>query len=155
MSYDDATFAADGTDILTRLKDLSAAEEFFDALGVTYDPNVLNTSRLHIMKRMGQYLAEEDFSDLCTGTVAICARAALERAYSDFATSSPLKHRVFRVLEDRDPTKAAAPAQIFVPLDDILKSPESSSGCGRVATQRCPQSDKAVGAPERAEVKYS
>ncbi|WP_026616051.1 nitrogenase stabilizing/protective protein NifW [Ensifer aridi] len=125
MSCADATFAAHGTDILARLKDLSAAEEFFEVLGVPYDPKVLNTSRLHIMKRMGQYLASEDFSDRRTGTAATLARAALERAYGDFATSSPLKHRVFKVLEDRDPAKAAAPVQMFVPLDEILQPPKN------------------------------
>ncbi|PDT43654.1 nitrogenase stabilizing/protective protein NifW [Sinorhizobium fredii] len=150
MSYDDATFAPDGTDILTWLKDLSAAEEFFDALGVTYDPKVLNTSRLHIMKRMGQYLVAEDFSDLPTGTAATRARAALERAHRDFATSSPLKHRVFKVLEDRDPTKAAAPVQVFVPLEELLQ-PSEISDCGGVATQRCHQSDKVVAAPDALE----
>ncbi|MHC2303133.1 nitrogenase-stabilizing/protective protein [Rhizobium mongolense] len=110
----------DVTDILARLKRLSAAEEFFEVLGVSYDPKVLNVSRLHIMKRMGQYLAEEVNSDLQDKAIAAHARATLERAYEDFATSSPLAHRVFKVLKDRDPAKAAAPCRTFVPLDSIL-----------------------------------
>ncbi|MCO5966342.1 nitrogenase stabilizing/protective protein NifW [Sinorhizobium meliloti] len=113
------TVPIDVTDILARLKGLSAAEEFFEVLGISYDPKVLNVSRLHIMKRMGQYLAREDFSDLGDRTMAARARATLERAYEDFATSSPLERRVFKVLEDRDPAKAATPSRTFVPLDSL------------------------------------
>ncbi|GLS32003.1 nitrogenase-stabilizing/protective protein [Mesorhizobium albiziae] len=111
----------DVTDILARLKGLSAAEEFFAALGVSYDPKVLNVSRLHIMKRMGQYLAEEDFSGLPDPVIAARVRATLERAYEDFATYSPLTHRVFKVLKDHDPDKPATPGRAFVPFDSVLK----------------------------------
>ncbi|AZO19320.1 nitrogenase stabilizing/protective protein NifW [Mesorhizobium sp. M1E.F.Ca.ET.045.02.1.1] len=111
----------DVTDILARLKGLSAAEDFFAALGVSYEPKVLNVSRLHIMKRMGQYLAAEDFSDLPDRVIAARARATLERAYEDFATSSPLAHRVFKVLKDHDPDKPATPGRTFVPFDSVLK----------------------------------
>ncbi|MER9436043.1 nitrogenase stabilizing/protective protein NifW [Mesorhizobium sp. M0618] len=111
----------DVTDILARLKRLSAAEEFFSVLGVSYDPKVLNVSRLHIMKRVGQYLAEEDFSGLPDQVIAARVRATLERAYEDFAISSPLTHRVFKVLKDHDPNKPAAPAHTFVPFDSVLK----------------------------------
>ncbi len=46
----------DAEDILNRLKGLSAVKEFFELLDGPYDPKVLDLSRLHIMKRMGQYL---------------------------------------------------------------------------------------------------
>ncbi|MBB4276615.1 nitrogenase stabilizing/protective protein NifW [Rhizobium mongolense] len=108
-------------DILERLKGLSAAEDFFAVLGVSYDPKVLDVSRLHIMKRMGQYLAAEDFSDLPDQVIAARARTMLERAYDDFATSSPLTHRIFKVLRDHDPDKPATPGRTFVPLDSFLK----------------------------------
>ncbi|RUU14545.1 nitrogenase stabilizing/protective protein NifW [Mesorhizobium sp. USDA-HM6] len=111
----------DVTDILARLKGLSAAEEFFALLGVEYDPKVLNVSRLHIMKRVGQYLAEEDLSDLPDQVVAARVRATLERAYEDFATSSPLTHRIFKVLKDHDPNRPAAPGRTFVPFESIQK----------------------------------
>ncbi|MER9612061.1 nitrogenase stabilizing/protective protein NifW [Mesorhizobium sp. M0312] len=111
----------DVTDILARLKRLSAAEEFFAVLGVSYDPKVLNVSRLHIMKRVGQYLAEEDFSGLPDQVIAARVRATLERAYEDFAISSPLTHRVFKVLKDHDPNKAATPGRTFIPFDSVLK----------------------------------
>ncbi|WP_245273665.1 nitrogenase stabilizing/protective protein NifW [Mesorhizobium sp. WSM3224] len=111
----------DVTNILARLQGLSAAEEFFALLGVSYDPKVLNVLRLHIMKRMGQYLAEEDFGDLPDGVIAARARSTLARAYEDFATSSPLAHRVFKVLKDHDPDQPATPGRTFVPFDSILK----------------------------------
>ncbi|WP_192250835.1 nitrogenase stabilizing/protective protein NifW [Mesorhizobium caraganae] len=111
----------DVTDILARLRGLSAAEEFFAVLGVSYDPKVLNVSRLHIMKRVGQYLAEEDFSGLPDQVIAARVRATLERAYEDFAISSPLTHRVFKVLKDHDPNKPATAGHAFVPFDSVLK----------------------------------
>ncbi|RUW75414.1 nitrogenase stabilizing/protective protein NifW [Mesorhizobium sp. M4B.F.Ca.ET.049.02.1.2] len=111
----------DRTDILARLKGLAAAEDFFACLGVSYDPKVMNVSRLHIMKRVGQYLAEEDFSGLPNQVIAARVRAKLERAYEDFATSSPLTQRVFKVLRDHDPNICPAPGRAFVPLDSALK----------------------------------
>ncbi|MGG7539786.1 nitrogenase stabilizing/protective protein NifW [Rhizobium sp. Nf11,1] len=115
MTCDGEAVSSDA--IFARLLSLSTAEEFFEVLDVSYESKVLDVSRLHIMKRMGQYLAEGNFSDHRAR-----ARDALERAYADFATSSPLSHRVFRVLEQRDPTKTAAPGQTFVPLETVLKS---------------------------------
>lgn len=136
MTCDGVALSSDVTDFIARLKSLSAAEEFFEVLGVPYEPKVLDVSRLHIMKRMGQYLAEQGFSDCCARLVAARARDALERAHADFATASPLSHRVFRVFEERDPTKAAAPGRTFVPLDSVLK-PSGSDKCGAVATLQC------------------
>ncbi|MGX7877051.1 nitrogenase stabilizing/protective protein NifW [Mesorhizobium sp. ORM6] len=111
----------DVTNILTRLKRLSSAEEFFATLGVSYDPKVLNVSRLHILKRVGQYLAEEDFSGLPDQVIAARVRAMLVRAYEEFAASSPLTERVFKVLKDHDPSKPHKPGRTFVPFDSILK----------------------------------
>ncbi|WP_095205068.1 nitrogenase stabilizing/protective protein NifW [Mesorhizobium carmichaelinearum] len=111
----------DLVDILARLRGLSDAEEFFAVLGVPYDPKVLAVSRLHVMKRVGQYLAEEDFSELPGQVIAARARATLQRAYEDFAASSPLKHRVFKVLKDHDPDKPATPDRTFIPFESMLK----------------------------------
>ncbi len=111
----------DVTDILARLKSLSAAEDFFAALSVKYDPKVLATARLHVLKRMGQYLATEDFDGMPDRVIAARCRSHLERAYDDFVASSPLKERVFKVLKDRDPSRPVKPGQAFVGFDDILK----------------------------------
>jgi nitrogenase-stabilizing/protective protein len=105
------------SDVLASLKKLSSAEEFFEALGVTFDPKVLNVARLHILKRMGQYLSGDDLEGLPDSVAAARAKAFLERAYSDFQTSSPIEERVFKVHKDAV-KPPAAPA--FVPFDTLL-----------------------------------
>lgn len=107
-------------DIFARLKQCSSAEDFFTELKVKYDPKVLASARLHILKRMGQYLATEEFDDMPDRVVAARARTFLERAYEDFVTSNPLKERVFKVLKDHDPSRPVKPGEAFVALDDIL-----------------------------------
>jgi nitrogenase-stabilizing/protective protein len=84
---------------LNKLKTLSAAEEFFDFLEVPYDPAVLNVARLHILKRMGEYLRNAAKSGDDAAELALC-REYLEKAYADFVTSSPLQERVFKVLKN-------------------------------------------------------
>ena len=49
--------------ILDDLRKLSSAEEFFDVLGVDYDPAVIRVARLHILRRMGEYLRSADLGD--------------------------------------------------------------------------------------------
>ncbi len=104
--------------ILDKLKALSSAEEIFRLLGVSYDSTVMNVARLHILKRMGEYLAREDLTDIPDGVVTARCKAVLERAYEDFVTSPPLQHRVFKVLKS-----AVAPSKPanFVPFDALLK----------------------------------
>jgi nitrogenase-stabilizing/protective protein len=89
---------ADG--ILAQLNKAAAAEEFFALLGVDYDPRIVNVARLHILRRMGQYLAGEDFTGATDDAVAERCRTVLERAYADFVASSPIDERVFKVLKD-------------------------------------------------------
>ncbi|HVZ52744.1 MAG TPA: nitrogenase stabilizing/protective protein NifW [Pseudolabrys sp.] len=103
--------------VLASLNQASAAEDFFTLLGVAYDAKLVNVARLHILKRMGQYLASEDFDGLPDEVVAARCKAVLERAYEDFVRSSPLDQRVFKVLKE-----AVAPPKPanFVPLD-VLK----------------------------------
>jgi nitrogenase-stabilizing/protective protein len=103
-------------DVLNQLNRASSAEEFFALLGVEYDIKIVNVARLHILRRMGQYLVSEDFSGLPDAVVAARCKAVLERAYADFVTSSPLDQRVFKVLKD-----AVVPAKHahFVPLDTL------------------------------------
>ena len=92
--------AQDEPNVLEQLNKTSTAEEFFALLGVDYDPKLLNTSRLHILRRMGQYLVSEDFTGVSNGDVAVRCKAVLEQAYQDFVESTPLDQRVFKVLKD-------------------------------------------------------
>lgn len=100
--------------ILDRLNKASSSEEIFALLGVDYDPRIVNVARLHILKRMGQHLAKEQFAGAAEGEVFARCKAMLEQAYADFMASSPIDQRVFKVLKDAvaEPKRPAA----FVPL---------------------------------------
>lgn len=102
--------------VLKELGRLSAAEEFFVALDVPFDPAVVNVARLHILRRMGQYLRGDALAVL-EGEAAVrdACRAHLERAYADFVRSSPIAERVFKVHQDAM-KPAEPPAKPFVPL---------------------------------------
>jgi len=86
--------------VLAQLNEASSAEDFFALLGVDYDPKHLSVVRLHILRRMGQYLVSEDFTGRPDAIVTERCKAVLEQAYADFVTSSPLDQRVFKVLKD-------------------------------------------------------
>ena len=108
--------------VLDDLQGLSSAEEFFGYLGVPYDPPVVHVARLHIMRRMGQYLRGDEVEgalekaddaalfDLC--------REHLKQAYDDFVASSPIEERVFKVHKDAVAPKPE-PNRPFVPLTSI------------------------------------
>ena len=102
--------------VLEQLNKASPAEDFFALLGVDYDPKHLNVVRLHILRRMGQYLVSEDFAGLADEVVTERCKAVLEQAYADFLASSPLDQRVFKVLKD-----AVAPPKppVFVSLTPL------------------------------------
>ena len=102
--------------VLEQLNQASSAEDFFALLGVDYDPKHVNVVRLHILRRMGQYLVSEDFTGLPDEVTAERCKAVLEQAYADFLASSPLDQRVFKVLKD-----AVAPPKppVFVSLTPL------------------------------------
>ncbi len=105
------------TGVLDRLNKASSAEEIFALLGVDYDPKIVNVARLHILKRMGQHLAKEQFAGAAEVEIAARCKAMLEQAYAEFVVSSPIDQRVFKVLKDAvaEPKKPAA----FVPLSAL------------------------------------
>ncbi len=102
--------------VLGQLNRASSAEDFFALLGVDYDAKIVNVARLHILRRMAQYLASEDFADVPDPVVAERCKSVLERAYADFVASTPIDQRVFKVLKD-----AVAPPKPrnFVSLDTL------------------------------------
>jgi len=109
--------------VLTELEKLHSAEDFFSYLKVDFDPALLRVARLHILQRMGKYLAGKDFSGASEETVFAEARETLAQAYRDFAASSPIGERVFKVLQEHDPSRKAASAgaapKPFVSLDSL------------------------------------
>jgi nitrogenase-stabilizing/protective protein len=98
--------------ILDRLNEASSAEDFFTLLGVSYDPKVVSVARLHILRRMGQYLAGENLRGLPEETVAVRCKAVLQRAYADFIVSSPINERVFKVLKDAVAPETTKPTNL-------------------------------------------
>ncbi|MGO9135732.1 MAG: nitrogenase stabilizing/protective protein NifW [Methylovirgula sp.] len=108
------------SEILKKLNTLGSAEEFFDLLGVPYEQTKVNVVRMHIMKRMGQYLASEDFEGASEEEVKERCQATLAKAYEDFQKSDPLQERVFKVLKEAAQPKAASTPKM-VPFNDLLK----------------------------------
>ncbi|BAF89444.1 nitrogenase-stabilizing/protective protein [Azorhizobium caulinodans ORS 571] len=86
--------------ILDQLNKASSAEDFFALLEVDYDPQVVNVVRLHILRRMGQYLVSENFEGQADDAIRARCKEVLEQAYADFLASSPLQERVFKVLKE-------------------------------------------------------
>ena len=107
--------------VLYQLSNLSAAEEFFQLLDVPYDPSVLNVARLHILKRMGEYLRRDTLAGADDDMTRGLCRGHLQRAYSDFVKSSPLNERVFKVLKDA----VNPPSPPLVPLSSLTGSTRS------------------------------
>jgi len=86
--------------IIDELKKTSSAEDFFTLLKVEYDPQILNVARLHILRRMGEYLFKEDFTSFSEEAAVEKCKAFLEQAYVDFTKSSPIAERLFKVHKD-------------------------------------------------------
>lgn len=107
------------TSVLEQMRRLSAAEEFFALLEVPYDPAVLNVARLHILRRMGQYLAAETLDGQPEEAVRAACRDNLTRAYGEFVSARPVDRPVFKVLQE------AARRRGFVPLSDVQHSQPS------------------------------
>lgn len=108
--------------VLDELGQLSAAEEFFVYLDVPYEPSVVHVARLHILRRMGQYLKGSEldgvFDNLSDEEVRALCRAHLEQAYQDFVESSPIQERLFRVHKEAVEPKPE-PVKPFVPLASL------------------------------------
>ncbi|MBB4265947.1 nitrogenase-stabilizing/protective protein NifW [Roseospira visakhapatnamensis] len=96
-----------------RLKSLSAAEEFFEALDVAYDPRVLAVSRLHVLKRFREYLIAYEDPD------ETILRDCLRRAHEDFVQSDARRERVFAVFRQRTDVAGRA----FIPLEALAPMP--------------------------------
>jgi nitrogenase-stabilizing/protective protein len=119
--------------VLDDLRKLSSAEEFFEALGVEFDPSVLRVARLHILRRMGEYLANSDQAEMTDAQTRAACASHLAKAYHDFIASSPIEQRVFKVLKDAVKPKEAEepPAKPFVPLSAL--GVVKSGGMGRAS----------------------
>ena len=105
--------------VLDDLRRLSAAEEFFRYLGVEYEPQVLNVARLHILRRMGEYLARESKSEGDEEEARAHCKAHLAAAYADFVARTPIEERVFKVHKDAVRLAEPKSRKAFVPLSSL------------------------------------
>ena len=100
--------------VLDQLSRLSSAEEFFKFLEVPYEPAVLHVARLHILRRMGDYLRSSS-TETNEETLRVNLRTHLAQAYQDFVSSTPLNERVFKVLKDAVRPKTPRLIALLVP----------------------------------------
>lgn len=91
-----------GRTLLEQIQELSSAEDFFLFFLLPYDEKIVRVNRLHILKRMGQYMAETDFTDMRDDDVFLQIRLFLKQAHQDFTESSPLKEKLFKVFKDQE-----------------------------------------------------
>jgi nitrogenase-stabilizing/protective protein len=108
--------------VLDELGRLSAAEEFFQFLEIPYETSVVQVARLHILRRMGQYLKGSEidgvFAGLSDSDIRRLCRVHLEQAYQDFVKSSPIQERLFKVHKEAVEPKPM-PAKAFVSLGSL------------------------------------
>ncbi|WP_404386147.1 serine O-acetyltransferase [Caenispirillum salinarum] len=97
---------------LTEMNSLSAAEDFFEALDVPFDPQVVRVNRLHILKRFSDYLKRTDMGGLDDDALRALYREKLAIAHADFVQSDAVTEKVFKVFKD-------AHGKAFVGLEEI------------------------------------
>ncbi len=86
-----------------KLTQLSSAEDFLQFFGVPHDMEVINVSRLHILKRFYQYIRQEaKLPEDNEQALYQCYRNLLIKAYGDFVKSTPAQEKVFKVFQDVD-----------------------------------------------------
>ena len=99
------------------LRELETAEDFLDHFGIPYDRQVVRVSRLHILQRFHDYLAQADDTDEAARPATV--KGLMMRAYDDFVRSDPLTERVFKVLKDAQKKPAPPAGRVFVPLSAV------------------------------------
>ena len=108
--------------VLKDLSELSSAEDFLVYLGVPFEPEIVQVARLHIMRRMGQYLRGSEIEGALgaadDGVIFDLCKEHLAQAYADFVASSPIAERVFKVHQEAVAPKAPS-SKPFVPLASL------------------------------------
>ena len=105
------------SEFLKDMAALSSAEDFFKTLDVPYDEHVVRVNRLHILKRLHDYLGREDLSGKDDAALKEIYRAKLVQAHQDFEKSDAVTERVFKVFQQ-------VKGQAFLGLDAIEPLPK-------------------------------
>lgn len=102
MSIPSPTPLKSQSDPMDGFKELRDAEDYFDFFSLPFDPRVLDTSRLHILKAFSDSIADiqqqvgSDPSSLWS-----LHRQALQNAYALFQVSSGVEQKLFAVFQRR------------------------------------------------------
>jgi len=99
--------------IQAAMAELESAEEFLEYFEVSFDPAVVQVSRLHILQRFHDYLKREEWPEEEPALREFCAQW-LQQAYQDFVDSDARTEKVFKVFRNN-------PQEVFVPLDSAFK----------------------------------
>ena len=106
-------------DLITQLKALSSAEDFFGFFGVPFEERVVQVNRLHILKRFYQYLHRaEGLGGLDDVALFRRYRECLTQAHQDFVASSAQREKVFKVFQGADGTQHVQLASLRDSLAD-------------------------------------
>lgn len=98
------------------LEELESAEDFLNYFAIPFDPSVVQVSRLHVLQRFHNYLAQAE-SSMPENEKAQreVYKRLLQTAYQDFVDSDALTEKVFKVFHKQKAQEA------FIALDEIVK----------------------------------
>ncbi len=96
------------------MRDLHAAEDFFEFFGVAHDPRVVRVNRLHILQRFHDSLTLADLPPEPERRFAIYA-GLLAAAHQAFVESTPTKEKIFRVFQCPPDQPAFVPLSAIAP----------------------------------------
>ena len=97
------------TSLRHELEALGSAEEFLGYFKIDFDPRVVAASRLPILKRFHDLIAEQNgIDDLPPAAQSAAYRDCLAQAYSEFVAAPALTRKVF--------PRLAAIGNAFVPV---------------------------------------
>jgi len=85
---------------LTQFNQLHDAEDYFEFFGLSYDPQVVNINRLHILRKFSQLMAKVD-QGLSDAEKLDTYREALQSAYAVFLSSSSVEEKLFKVFQQK------------------------------------------------------
>ncbi|WP_017298839.1 nitrogenase-stabilizing/protective protein NifW [Nodosilinea nodulosa] len=85
---------------LAQFNQLKDAEEYLEFFGLSYDPQVVNINRLHILRKFSQLVQAVDKSQSEAEVLAAYSRE-LRNAYDLFVTSSSVEQKLFKVFQDK------------------------------------------------------
>ena len=105
--------------LVDTMQKFSAAEEFFNFLGVDYDPQVVHVNRLHILKRFQQYIGRDKVQEGLPAADELAAyKHRLELAYADFVKSDAVTEKVFKVFQDKAGMHTVSVSKLKETLDE-------------------------------------